>query len=239
VRRGLIAAAITATFGVLGAAPSQAAGASSPVCKPHGAPKATVIVILGGGFVWPGWADTTVCRALAKRGFRAINLVYPLHDLPGAVRATTRAARTARRRKLPVFAFGLSAGGTLAELAAVTGRVDAAVALAAPTDLLHWAPGGPIAGQQWDSPAAYWRDVGATRAQRRAASPLRRVSKRAAPLLLFHSSEDEVVPIAQARALVHRLRHVKRARLRVLRGKHLQSQAFRSPAFRWLGRRLR
>jgi hypothetical protein len=29
---------------------------------------------------------------------------------------------------------------------------------------------------------------------------------------------------------------VKRARVRVLHGKHLESQAFRSPAFRWLGR---
>jgi alpha-beta hydrolase superfamily lysophospholipase len=193
-----------------------------------------VVVIQGGGFVFPGWADLGICRALARRGFRAVNLVYPLHDLPGAVRATMRELRRERRRGLPVFALGLSAGGTLAELAGVTGRADAAVAIAAPTDLLHWAPGGPLAGREWDSPAAYWRDVGATPAERRAASPIYHVSSRSAPLLLFHSTDDEVVPVAQARALARR---VPGTPLRLLGGRHLQSQAFRRPAFDWLRRR--
>jgi acetyl esterase/lipase len=228
-------AAVLAVAGLLFAAPARAAAPKSPTCAPRGAPLATVIVIQGGGFVWPGWADMGVCRALARRGFRAVNLVYPLHNLPGAVRVTMREVSKARRRKLPVFAFGLSAGGTLAELAAVTGRVDAAVALAAPTDLLHWAPGGPVARRQWRNPRAYWRDVGANRAQRRAASPYRRVTARAAPLLLFHSPKDEVVPIGQARKLVRR---ADTARLRLLRGKHLQSQAFRKPAFKWLRQRV-
>jgi fermentation-respiration switch protein FrsA (DUF1100 family) len=224
---------------LIAAVPNEAADASSPTCNPHGAPKATVIVLLGGGFVVPGWGDTSICRALARRGYRAINLVYPLHNLPGALRTTTRAVRRARRSKVPVFAFGLSAGGTLAEIAAVTGKVDAAVAVAAPADLLRWSPGGPQAHQQWDSPAAYWRDVGATRAQRRAASPLRQITKRAAPLLLFHSTQDEVVPFAQSRALANKLRRVRRAPLRRLKGKHLQSQGYKRPAFRWLASRVR
>jgi alpha-beta hydrolase superfamily lysophospholipase len=192
---------------------------------------ATVIVVNGGGFVWPGWADMSLCRALARHRFRAVNLVYPLHDLPGAARATMRAVHRERRRGLPVFVVGLSVGGTLAELAAVEGEVDGAVAVAAPTDLLSWAPGGAVAGQQWSDADAYWRDVGASRAQRRAASPVYQVRDSAAPLLLFHSPDDEVVPIAQANALVDR---VPSAQLRQLGGAHLQSQAFRKPALSWL-----
>ncbi len=231
--RTLMCALATAAccVGLVAAAPARAAGDPSPSCDPPETPIANVVVIQGGGFVWPGWADLSLCRTLARRGFRAVNLVYPLHDLPGAVRATLREVRRERRSGRRVFAVGLSAGGTLAELAAVEGKVDGAVAVAAPTDLLTWAPGGPVAGQHWSSPAAYWRDVGATRAQRRAASPLRRAAGHAAPLLLFHSSDDEVVPIAQARALA---KHVPGARLRDLRGRHLQSQAFRRPALRWL-----
>lgn len=215
----------------------SAARARSPVCKPpqRAAVKADAIVILGGGFVVPGWTDTSICRALARRGFRAVNLVYPLHDLPGAVRATRSAARRARRSRRPVVAVGLSAGGTLAELLAVRGEVDAAVAVAAPSDLLHWSPGGAAAAREWPNSAAYWRDVGASRAQRRAASPLRNVGPRPAPLLLFHSPADEVVPFAQSRAL---RRRVPTSRLRLLRGRHLQSQAWRRPAYAWLARRV-
>jgi hypothetical protein len=231
------AAAVRAGTAHAGAARtrSRAAG-TSPTCNPRRRPVASVIVIHGGGFVWPGWADLSLCRALARHGFRAVNLVYPLHDLPGAVHATMRATRRERKRGLPVAALGLSVGGTLAELAAEKGRVDAAVAVAGPTDLLHWAPGGSVADEQWSDAAAYWRDVGATHAQRLAASPIRHTSTHSAPMLLFHSPADEVVPIAQSRALVRRL---PGTRLRLLRGQHLQSQAFRAPALDWLRRRLR
>jgi hypothetical protein len=227
---------IAVTVIVTALAGARAAGAANPICRPHGQAIASVIVIHGGGFVWPGWADLSLCRTLARSGFRAVNLVYPLHDLPGAVRATMRAAGRERKRAGRVFAVGLSVGGTLAELAAVEGKVDGAVAVGAPTDLLHWAPGGPLAGRQWSDSAAYWRDVGATRAERRAASPIYAAGGRAAPLLLFHSTDDEVVPIAQARALV---KHVPTARLRRLHGRHLKSQAYRRPALGWLRRMTR
>ena len=213
---------------LLAAAPAQA---SDPVCRPSKPAAATVVVIEGGGFVLPGWADLGTCRALARHGFRAVSISYPLHDLPGAVKTTMRKLRRERRHGLPVCVLGESSGGTLAELAAVEGRVPAAVAVAAPTNLLDWSPGGPAAEREWSSPAAYWRDVGATRRERRAASPLFRIGARPSPLLLFHSPEDEVVPIAQARSLAGK---VPGAQLRRLRGRHLQSQAFRKPAFAWL-----
>jgi hypothetical protein len=82
----------------------------------------------------------------------------------------------------------------------VVAAFDGAVAVGAPTDLVRWSPGGPVAGREWNSPRAYWRDVGATLRERRAASPLRLGGHGSAPLLLFHSRVDEVVPVAQAHA---------------------------------------
>ena len=180
-----------------------------------------VVVIEGGGFVLPGWADVGTCRALARHGFGAVNISYPLHDLPGAVKTTMRKLRRERRHGLPVCALGESSGGRCAELAAVEGRVPAAVAVAAPSE-----PAGLVSGRRGvgaasgAAAAAYWRDVGATRRERRAASPGSRIGARPSPLLLFHSPEDEVVPIAQARSLAAAGagRPVK-----PLRGRHLRS----------------
>jgi pimeloyl-ACP methyl ester carboxylesterase len=224
-RSALCGLAVVASL--LVAAPAHA---GDPVCRPSKPAVATVVVIEGGGFVLPGWADLGTCRALARHGFRAVNVSYPLHDLPGAVSTTMRKIRRERRHGLPVCALGESSGGTLAELAAVEGRAPA-VAVAAPTNLLDWSPGGAASEREWSSPAAYWRDVGATRRERRAASPIFRIGTGPSPLLLFHSPKDEVVPIAQARSLASK---VPGARLKRLRGRHLQSQAFRRPAFAWL-----
>jgi acetyl esterase/lipase len=230
VRRSALSG-VAVVASLLVTAPAKASD-PDPVCEPaKEPPAATVVVIQGGGFVLPGWANLGTCRALARHGFRAVNISYPLHDLPGAVRTTNRKLRRERRHGLPVCALGESSGGTLAELAAVEGRVPAAVAVAAPANLLDWSPGGAKSERQWSSPAAYWRDVGATKAERRAASPLFQVGERPSPLLLFHSPKDEVVPIAQSRSLARR---VPSARLKRLRGRHLESQAFRKPAFRWL-----
>ena len=236
--RAVARAAVLALALACATAPGADGAAWSPVCHPPPptATRATAILILGGGFLEPGWADMHICRDLARHGFRTVNLVYPLHDLPGAVHlARSRARRAQQGTRRPVFAVGLSVGGTLAELLAVRGEVDAAVAVAAPSDLLHWAPGGDatVALERPDA-AAYWRDVGASRAERRAASPLRHVGAHPAPLLLFHSRTDEVVPFAQSLAL---RRRVATSRLRLLRGRHLESQAWRRPAFAWLARR--
>jgi hypothetical protein len=218
---------LAAVASLLAAAPARAGDA---VCEPPSTPAANVVVIQGGGFVLPGWADVGVCKALARHGFRAVNITYPLHDLPGAVTTTMRKLRRERRRGLPVCAIGLSSGGTLAELAAVEGQLPA-VAVAAPTNLLDWAPGGAASEREWSNRAEYWRDVGASRRERRAASPIFRIGARPSPLLLFHSPGDEVVPIAQARSLA---RQLPGTRLRRLRERHLQDQSYRKPAFRWL-----
>jgi dienelactone hydrolase len=226
-------AMVAATLLLIGLGPPRAAAAGSRVCKPRRAPLATVIVIQSSGFVLPAVDEPRECHAFARRGFRASELTVPVRDLPGAVRAAQVAARRGGSFGRRVYAFGLSAGGTLAALLAVEGQVDGAVAVAAPTNLLDWAPGGAAARERWRNAAAYWREVGATRPERRAASPVHQVTRRAAPLLLLHSREDEIVPFAQARALQ---REHPLARLRRLRGHHLQSQAFLAPALAWLER---
>jgi alpha-beta hydrolase superfamily lysophospholipase len=83
-----------------------------------------------------------------------------------ALRHVRRAVRCATRTGLPVVAYGDSVGGTLVEHLAVRGSVEAAVAVGAPSDLLTWASGNRV----------YWRLLGMSRADRRRASPLNRIS---------------------------------------------------------------
>jgi alpha/beta hydrolase fold len=203
------------------APPAQAADV---VCRPDGPARATVLYLHGGGFVLGAASDPyniLVCDELAARGFRARVVDYPLHDLPGAVRAARAAAA---RHRSPVYAFGDSAGGTLAALLAVRGQVDAGVAFAAPSDLLTW-PAEP----------GWWDRFGATPAERRAASPYRRAGRRGAPLLLMHDPRDIAVPFEQSLRLARRAPRARLVRARAGYLAHVPRQANRRYAMRWLG----
>jgi acetyl esterase/lipase len=216
-------AATCALLAALSLAPSARADV---VCKPDGRARATVLYFHAGGFFEGRASDPdnlVVCGELAARGFRARVVEYPLRDLPGAVRAADAAAARHRSR---VYAVGDSAGGTLAALLAVRGRVDGAVAFAAPTDLLSW-----------PAEAGWWGRFGATHAERRAASPYRRVTRRSAPLLLMHDPRDIVVPFGQSERLARKVPRAVLVRARAGYLAHVWRPANRRYAMRWLSRR--
>jgi acetyl esterase/lipase len=207
-----------------GPAAARPGGAGGDVrCRASGPVRGGLVLLHPGGFVLGATAHRlrTLCRPWARAGFDVVAVDLPLADVPGDLRrarAATRALRATEGRR-PVLAYGESTGGTLAAWLAVRHHVDAAAAVAAPSDLLTW---------QTD---AYWTDlVHLDRAGRRAASPLRRIA-RPAPLLLLHSPDDTAVPYAQSAALHHRVRG---STLIALRGEHLADATAVPRASRWL-----
>lgn len=155
---------------------------------------------------------------------------YPLGDFLGAVRTARAEARRLRRRYGidRVFAYGSSAGGTLAALLSGQGLVAAAVAKAPVSDLLGW---------QWPLDAYgpdYFERIGAGPATRRRLSPLRR--PQAAPLLVVQGRFDRIVPLEMSESFAARFRQV---RLWVVPGGHRTERArprLLDRSMRWLAR---
>jgi dipeptidyl aminopeptidase/acylaminoacyl peptidase len=173
----------------LAAAPARAAEVPPDPAKPvDSVPH--LLLIHGGSFLFedPLFEPLTSAQAIAA-GFVPHYLEYPLDDLPGAVRAARVAASELRARVGPrVYAYGASAGGTLAALLAGDGLVAAAAAKAPPTDLVGWE--WPLTAYGPD----YYEQIGADLAARYRLSPLRRPARR--PLLLVQGRGDRVVPLA-------------------------------------------
>lgn len=161
-----------------------------------------LLLIHGGSFLFEDsqFEAQTEAAAIAA-GFTPHYLTYPLDDLPGAVRAARAAARDLRTRYGPrVYAYGASAGGTLAALLAGDGLVAAAVAKAPPTDLVGWE--WPLTAYGPD----YYERVGADTAARYRLSPLRRPARR--PLLVVQGRADQVVPLAMNEAFAAKFQRV-------------------------------
>jgi len=225
--RGAVALALMCAMGVT---PVQAAGAELPKrdvrCGDRGAARGTLIALHPGAF-WIAYTKPYLqafCRRMAGGGFRVVAVAYPPNTRLALARVR-RLAAAERRRGRRVFAYGESAGGTYAEMLALAGRVDAAVAVAAPSDLLEWEAGN----------LDFWQGLmKMTPAQRRAASPMYHLSARAAPLLLVHSRGDRTVGFEQSLQL-HRA--APRTRLLEVRGDHLADCSVRPRAVRWLSRR--
>jgi acetyl esterase/lipase len=98
-----------------------------------------VLLFHGGGFSFGAAVQMEEAAAKAeRRGFIARSVEYPLCDIGAAVKTAVAASRELRRRGYRVFAYGDSAGGTLAALLAEGGLARAAVADAPPSDLIHW-----------------------------------------------------------------------------------------------------
>jgi acetyl esterase/lipase len=156
----------------------------------------TVLLLHGGGF--NGGTPATVeplagdIRAL---GYSVVVAPYrdanPTGNVLGEIATVRRYALRAKRRG-PVVAYGVSAGGTLAAALAARGEVDGAVVAGAPTNLTNW-----ICVSPYISTPRYWRDLGMDAAARREASPYYRLDGRQSPQLLLYGDIDPLVPIDQ------------------------------------------
>jgi acetyl esterase/lipase len=183
--------------------PPQVGGADST--PPH------LLLIHGGSFLFEDQTFEPLTRPAARgAGFIPHYLRYPLGDMPAAFQAArAEAARLRARYGSAVYAYGTSAGGTLAALLAGEGLVSAAVAKAPPTDLLEWS--WPLGAYGAD----YYEQIGLTPTARRWLSPLRRPVR--SPLLLVHGRRDQVVPASMSVAYAVKF---ARVHLWVVRGGH-------------------
>jgi acetyl esterase/lipase len=195
-RRGLAAILAVAALALVLAAPAGAAtphggvGGGSGKVEPPG-PKPQLLLFHGGSFLFedPEFEPTTNEPAQAA-GFVTHYVTYPLGNVPAAVLAARAAAKELREKVgvENVFAYGSSAGGTLAALLSGEGLVSAAVAKAPVSDLVSWE--WPLAtyGPNYDE------EVGLTLADRYRLSPFRRPAE--SPLLVVQGRGDQVVPPA-------------------------------------------
>jgi acetyl esterase/lipase len=171
------------------AAGGVAPGPPGPVVKPL--PRPQLLLIHGGSFLFedPTFEPLTRERAIAA-GFDPHYVTYPLGNLPAAVdRVRAEARRLREKYGLDrVYAYGSSAGGTLAALLSGDELVSAAVAKAPISDLTTWEwPLGKYGPE-------YWESLGVDLADRERLSPIRRLQL--APLLVVQGRGDHVVPPA-------------------------------------------
>jgi acetyl esterase/lipase len=152
-------------------------------------PKPQLLLFHGGSFLFedPSFEPSTAARARAA-GFVPHYVSYPLGDMPAAVLKARAEAKRLRHRFGPgrVYAYGSSAGGTLAALLSGNGLVDAAVAKAPVSDLVSWK--WPFTNYGPDYDVRIGLDVSA----RYRLSPLRRPAM--SPLLIYQGRRDSVVP---------------------------------------------
>jgi acetyl esterase/lipase len=160
-------------------------GAVGPAQRPQ------LLLIHGGSFLFedPTFEALTRERVVAA-GFVPHYVTYPLGNLPAAVERVRAEARRLREKfgLDRVFAYGSSAGGTLAALLSGDDLVSAAVAKAPVSDLTTWEwPIGKYGPE-------YWESLGVDLADRERLSPIRRLQL--APLLVIQGRGDHVVPAA-------------------------------------------
>jgi acetyl esterase/lipase len=197
------------------------AAAHDIVVRPHGRPKATVLVAhLGSWVAGAPKSSLPVSRFLAAHGYRAVSIDYSLRDVPRSYRQ----AELKARHYHAAFAVGESAGGTIASWLAARRFVRAAVDVSGPEDLPRW--------ERTSLPAGFLRSIGLRGRAAWEWSPLRRYSGRSAPLLGIYWDRDPWVPLTQGKAIARR-----GAKLRVLLGRgHVGHTYFRA-ALRFLARR--
>ena len=212
-------------------APPAGAATSSSAVGPARSVAPQLILIHGGSFLYedPTFESLTRRRAL-RAGFTPHYLRYPLGDMPAAFQAArAEAVRLRARYGSSVYAYGSSAGGTLAALLAGDGLVSAAVAKAPVSDLLGWE--WPLSAYGPD----YFERIGLSApAARSRLSPLRRPARR--PLLILQGRGDQVVPLAMNREYAVKF---KRVYLWVVQGGHHTERSrpeLLSRAFDWLAR---
>jgi pimeloyl-ACP methyl ester carboxylesterase len=181
----LVALAILSPLAAAQGGEESPGGAVGPGQRPQ------LLLFHGGSFLYedPFFEPLTRGRAIAA-GFVPHYVRYPLGDLPAAVlKARAEARRLREKFGLDnVYAYGASAGGTLAALLSGDDLVAAAVAKAPVSNLITWIwPLGEYGLEYWDT-------VQATPPERERLSPTLR--QQLAPLLIYQGRADMVVPPA-------------------------------------------
>jgi pimeloyl-ACP methyl ester carboxylesterase len=219
---------------LLAGASVAVAGAPPPASQPAppaSTPPPQLLLIHGGSFLFndPYFRPLTEGRAIAA-GFVPHYLSYPLANVPAAIRAAAAEAR--RLRDLygadRVYAYGSSAGGTLATLLCGEGLVNAAVAKAPVSDLADWE--WPLSRYGSD----YFATIGLSGTARYRLSPVNRPQRR--PLLIYQGRGDLVVPPQMNEAFAQKFRRVH---LWMVPGGHTterQRPYLITGAMRWLAR---
>jgi acetyl esterase/lipase len=176
-----------------------------------------LLLIHGGSFLFedPEFESLTRAAALAA-GFVPHYVIYPLDNLPAAVEKVRAEARRLREKfgVDRVYAYGASAGGTLAALLSGDLLVGAAVAKAPVSDFVTWS--WPLGKYGPD----YYEKLGVDLADRERLSPIRRPQR--APLLLIQGRADQVVPPSMNEAFATAYRRVS---LWLVAGGHLTERA--------------
>lgn len=196
--------------------------------EPQGPPP-QLLLFHGGSFLFedPNFEPSTAERAIAA-GFEPHYVSYPLGDMPAAVlRARAEAHRLRQKYGIErVYAYGSSAGGTLAALLSGDGLVSGAVAKAPVSDLVGW---------EWPLTAygpEYFSQIGLGTLARYRLSPDRRREEK--PLLVYQGRGDRVVPPAMNEAFAAKY---PRVHLWLVPGGHTTERArpyLISKALHWL-----
>ena len=191
------------------------------------APRPTILWVRGGGWRSGDKNVENPCEFLAQHGFVAANIEYRgspeiiapgnVHDCKAAVRWLRANAGAYGIDPQRIGVYGGSAGGHLVALlatttgvaelegdrghAGVSSQVQAACDYCGPSDLTRIAL--PAIRQQfpllYDVTAEYLGGpVDERRELARLVSPLRWVSRTAAPLLIVHGDADSVVPVEES-----------------------------------------
>lgn len=200
----LLAAVLLALTGATSASAATVA-ATGPAELGEGrqaGPKPHLILLHGGSFLYDDDNfEATTREAATRAGFIPHYTTYPLGNLGAAVLALRAEVRRLREKVGPdVYAYGSSAGGTLAALLAGDGLVGAAAAKAPVSDLVAW---------EWpllEYGPRYYERIGLDLSGRYRLSPLRRAAKR--PLLIVHGVDDRVVPVSQSEAFAAKFSRV-------------------------------
>jgi acetyl esterase len=192
---------------------------------PDGAgPFAAAIIVHGGGWV-RGDRRTDVAplfKPLEDAGIAWFSIDYRLqadpmrfgvavNDVEAAVRFVKEHAQEYRVDPERIALIGESAGGHLAAMAALNGRVTvkAVVAMYAPTDLVALLKNSDLIPDQIRDQVRGTALEGLLMTRMSQLSPIEKVHAGMPPFLLIHGTSDAIVPFDQSRAMCERMASVK------------------------------
>ena len=211
--------------------PSALGAPARPEVGGSGSVRPQLLLIHGGSFLYedPTFEPLTRPGAGARASSRTTSPIRSTTCRPRSKRRAPKRAACAPSSASPVYAYGSSAGGTLAALLAGDGLVSAAVAKAPISDLLTWA--WPLETYGAD----YYERI--MLSEPSAATALPAAPFRHRPVLVVQGRSDHVVPPAMNEAFAAKFTQV---RLWVVPGGHHTERSrpriLASRAMRWLDR---